>query len=94
MTSRSKDAYTRLKYLENINNGLELAEIDMKLRGQGDVFGTMQSGFKRFKIAQLENLEMLETAKLEAQKYFKLIDKYPLLNDKLRDRVGNYIINN
>jgi ATP-dependent DNA helicase RecG len=94
MTSRSKDAYTRLKYLENINNGLELAEIDMKLRGQGDVFGTMQSGFKRFKIAKLENLEMLETAKLEAQKYFKLIDEYPLLNDKLRERVGDYIINN
>jgi ATP-dependent DNA helicase RecG len=94
MSSRSRDAYTRLKYLENVDNGLELAEIDMKIRGQGDIFGTMQSGIKRLRVAHLNDLEMLESAKLEAQKYYKIIDDYPLLNEKLNDRIGKYITNN
>ncbi len=94
MSNNAQSSYQRLKYLEEIDNGLELAEMDMKLRGQGDVFGIMQHGDKRFRIASLDDLELLEEAKLEAQKYYTQLDKYPLLDSTLTRRVGKYISNN
>jgi ATP-dependent DNA helicase RecG len=93
MTSFSKTSFTRLKYLEEINNGLELAEIDMKLRGEGDIFGTMQHGEKRLKVANLSNLELLEKAKEAAQKYHPHLVEYPLLEAKLEE-MGKFVANN
>jgi len=93
MSSYSKTAFTRLKYLESVNNGLELAEIDFKLRGQGDIFGTMQHGDKRLRIANLSNLEMLEDAKVAAETYYPKLEKYPLLAQKLEE-IGKFIANN
>lgn len=94
MSNDSKSSYSRLSYFENIDNGLELAEIDLKIRGQGDVFGTMQHGFKRLKIANLYDLEMLNNVKKCAEEYFPKLDKYPLLKLKLTDRMGKYIPSN
>lgn len=94
MSNYSKKAYARLKNLEEIHNGLELAEIDMKFRGQGDIFGTMQHGFKRFKIATLSDVEMLERAKLAVQEIFPEIEKYPKLIERLEDRMGRYVGSN
>lgn len=73
----------RLKHLEKINNGLKLAEIDMKLRGQGDVYGTIQHGFKRFKIADLSDLEMLNSAKEEAEDLVDSLKAWPLLWERV-----------
>lgn len=84
----------RLKHLESINSGIELAEIDMRMRGQGDVYGTMQHGFKRFKVARLDNLELLEQAKVSAQEYFPKIDEYPELKNKLKQIDEELIANN
>ncbi len=94
MSNNSKDAYTRLKNLEIIDTGLDLAEIDMKIRGSGDMFGTMQHGFKSFKIATLDDLDLLERAKQEAQETYPNISKYPMLKEKLEERTGKYIGNN
>jgi ATP-dependent DNA helicase RecG len=49
----SKDAGTRLKTMVRTNNGFEIAEIDLKLRGPGDIIGTQQSGLLNLKIANL-----------------------------------------
>lgn len=49
----------RLKYLEKINNGLQLAEIDLKFRGPGERFGLAQHGKWGLKIARPEDLEKL-----------------------------------
>lgn len=46
MSNNSRDAYKRLKYLEQLDRGIDLAEKDLEIRGQGDIFGTMQHGFK------------------------------------------------
>ena len=43
-TSESTEATNRLKSLESVSNGLELARIDLKFRGPGQVYGTAQSG--------------------------------------------------
>jgi ATP-dependent DNA helicase RecG len=94
MSNNSLWGYSRLKNLERIDNGIELAEVDLKIRGQGDVFGTMQHGFKRLKVADLSDLELLEKVKLEAQEYYPKLNQYPDLEQKLTERLGKYIPNN
>ena len=94
MGSNNRNAYKRLKYLENINDGLELAEVDMQLRGSGDIYGTMQHGFKKFKVARLSDTKTLEKAKKYATKYFPNIDKYPLLKARVYEKSGRFVGNN
>lgn len=86
----SQKSRERLKYMETCSNGLELAEMDLKMRGQGDIFGTMQSGIKNFKVASIFDIELLEKAKTEAQRYLLQLDKIELLRNKL-DESGKYI---
>ncbi|MCB9336372.1 MAG: ATP-dependent DNA helicase RecG [Flavobacteriales bacterium] len=49
----SKEAKVRLDTMVNTNDGFEVAEVDLKLRGPGDLMGTQQSGVLDFKIADL-----------------------------------------
>ena len=94
MSDNSRNSYRRLKYLEELNSGIDLAEIDLKMRGQGDIFGSLQHGFKKLKVADINDLQMLEDAKMEAQKYFSKLNKYPELLNKLTQRKGEYITSN
>lgn len=90
----SKSSFERLKNLEKVHDGLELAEIDMKLRGHGDIYGTMQHGFKKFKVASLSDVKMLEKAKSYAQLYSKKVSNFPNLQIRLNARKGHYVGNN
>jgi len=94
MSNNSKTSYERLKNVERINNGLELAEIDMKTRGSGDIFGTMQHGTKKFKIASLSDLEILEKAKNWAKNTYPYMEQYPLLKEQLTIISTDFIKNN
>ena len=47
----SHNARKRLKILRSTNDGFEIAEKDMELRGYGDILGFQQSGIKNFKFA-------------------------------------------
>ena len=49
----SADGKTRLQTMIDTNDGFKLAEVDLKLRGPGDMMGTRQSGILNFKIADL-----------------------------------------
>ncbi len=76
----------RLKNLETIHDGLALSELDLKIRGGGDIFGVRQSGRWDLKIASLSNLEMIEKSRNAAKKILAdapSLDKYPLLRAKL-----------
>jgi ATP-dependent DNA helicase RecG len=53
----------RLKQLEEINNGAELAEIDLQNRGVGEFLGTRQSGWDSLQIASWLDLELLKKVK-------------------------------
>ena len=62
----------RLKVLEESNDGFYIAEKDLELRGEGDLFGTMQSGVKTFKIADLKtDLKIMMQAKTDSEEYLK-----------------------
>ncbi|MBI2018667.1 ATP-dependent DNA helicase RecG [Candidatus Daviesbacteria bacterium] len=82
----------RLKNLETISDGLKLAELDLKIRGGGEVFGTKQSGRFEFKIASLSNLTLVEETRNAAQKLLltdPTLDKHPLIRAKLESLAAN-----
>ena len=49
----TKEAQTRLETMVRTNDGFEIAEVDLRLRGPGDVMGTQQSGVLALRIADL-----------------------------------------
>jgi hypothetical protein len=55
MTSHklSSDSKTRMETMVQTNDGFEIAEVDLKLRGPGDLMGTQQSGVLNLQIADL-----------------------------------------
>ena len=74
MTSHklSRDSKTRLETMVTKNDGFEIAEVDLKLRGPGDLMGTQQSGVLNLKIADIvKDNELLKMARLEAMKILK-----------------------
>lgn len=56
----------RLQALISANDGFELAELDLKLRGPGEIYGTAQSGLPVFKLAELSDYHLLEETKKAA----------------------------
>lgn len=58
----SEKATERLTALTKITSGFELAELDLKLRGAGDVLGTKQSGFGNLKIADWSQTKIIKLA--------------------------------
>lgn len=57
------DARERIKIMTSTNNGFEIAEKDLELRGPGDIEGTRQSGVLNFKLASIvQDRSMLEIA--------------------------------
>jgi ATP-dependent DNA helicase RecG len=58
----------RLKALAENTDGFRLAEIDLELRGEGEITGTRQSGLARFAVARLpEDADVLERARRRAE---------------------------
>lgn len=58
------DARERIRTMVNTNNGFEIAEKDLQLRGPGEIEGTRQSGALNFKLASLvQDRPLLETAR-------------------------------
>lgn len=63
----SAEARTRIETMVKTTNGFEIAEVDLQLRGAGDLAGTQQSGLTSFHIADLlHDQELLLTAREEA----------------------------
>lgn len=65
----SEDAKTRLQTMVSTNDGFELAEVDLKLRGPGDLMGKQQSGILNLKIADIvKDNQILKSARVYAKK--------------------------
>ena len=63
----TQDAKTRLATMVETNDGFHIAEVDMKLRGPGDMMGTQQSGVLNMKIADIvKDQELLQWARKRA----------------------------
>ena len=74
----SDDAKVRLNTMVETSDGFKIAEVDLKLRGPGNLMGTQQSGILNLKIADLvKDVNLLKTARSMAM---ELLDKDPDLN--------------
>ncbi len=74
MTSHklSTDSKTRMETMVGTNDGFEIAEVDLKLRGPGDLMGTQQSGVLNLQIADIvKDREILSLARNYAMKILK-----------------------
>lgn len=85
----SNDAKERLKIMTATNNGFEIAEKDLELRGPGQIEGTRQSGVLNFKLADLvKDKAILDAAKKIAE---ELIENDPELESSENLPLKNYL---
>jgi len=89
MVGKKDDAQKeRLKAMEKSNNGLYLSEIDLKIRGMGEIYGLRQAGLPDMKCADLTNLELLQKARDWAITILKediTLKKYPALKQRVEE---------
>lgn len=95
--SADKDAKNktanRLKALITAKNGFELAELDLSLRGAGELSGTKQWGITDLGMEAIKNIRMVEAARTEAIRIISEdpeLLKYPLLKSKVREKVSEF----
>jgi ATP-dependent DNA helicase RecG len=91
----NRDARARIEAMTRTTDGFELADEDLKLRGEGTLFDTKQSGMPDLKLARLaEDLDLVKRARTRA---FELIEDDPELEDhpallaELRERFEDSI---
>ena len=78
--SNSKKAKERLSFFENHNNGFDVAEYDLELRGPGEVYGKRQSGVVKFNMASMHDKELIQLSRkfargINFENYSKLYKK-------------------
>ena len=87
--AKTETARERLQTLCKTNDGFQIAETDLRLRGPGDFFGRRQSGLPGFAIADLAtDMNVLEAAQQSAQALLKAdpqLDSAPLLAQRVRE---------
>ena len=87
--SNAEKILKRLNALVVYNDGMTLAKIDLKLRGPGEVYGTLQKGFPELKIASLFDYKLIKEAKEAAEKIItqnETLNKWPLLKEEMEGR--------
>ncbi len=80
-------AQMRLKSLEKIFSGPELSEIDLQLRGPGNIYGTAQHGRVEFKFASIFDKDLINLVKQDAEKLIKELDEYKLLREEVESTI-------
>lgn len=76
----------RLKALETLHSGLKLAEVDLKLRGPGQLYGTKQHGFEKLKVAKFSDSQLVAKTNSYASSIIKSdpkLEKYPRIKSIL-----------
>jgi ATP-dependent DNA helicase RecG len=84
--SDSQEPGPRLKSLETLSDGFKLAELDLKLRGPGAIYGTMQHGALDLRVANLGDIKLIVAARNAAQEFIDKnedLKKYPRLNSRV-----------
>jgi ATP-dependent DNA helicase RecG len=87
--SKSTKTIDRLRAFKNAKNGFELAELDLVLRGAGELTGTKQWGISDLGMEAIKNIKMVEAARKEAVALIQQdasLSKFPTLSDELARR--------
>ncbi|GAB1429177.1 ATP-dependent DNA helicase RecG [Ignavibacteria bacterium] len=85
--SERKAGVIRLRAMRDTTDGFQIAEIDMKLRGAGNILGTQQSGVPEFQFSDLvSDIEIIASARSEA---FALVNRDPHLRSAENEPIRN-----
>lgn len=71
LTSGDKQPSRRLKELEKSTDGFYLAEVDLKLRGPGEIYGSLQHGALDLRIASLSDTKLIHQAQVDTESFLK-----------------------
>jgi ATP-dependent DNA helicase RecG len=72
------EAKRRMEIMCETNDGFRISEVDLELRGPGEMIGTRQSGVPAFKYANLvRDRQALEIARIESERFLKLLRTRP-----------------
>ncbi len=91
-SNQNPDAITRLDQFAKTQDGFELAELDLKQRGFGQLYGVEQAGID-YKYFDVEYTSLIEPARQEARKILTKdasLKKYPLLKKQIKDRIIHF----
>ena len=91
--AKSEKTMSRLKALKTAKNGFELAELDLTLRGAGELGGTKQWGITDLGMEAIKNIKMVEAARAEAIHLIEEdpeLTKYPLLKQKVCEKTDEF----
>jgi len=86
--SPARKTHQRLRALITCENGFELAEKDLEIRGPGDFSGARQWGMPDLAMASLKDMSLIEKTRTAAKKILEedpRLKKYPALQEKLQD---------
>lgn len=91
--AKTQKTIDRLKALKTAKNGFELAELDLSLRGAGELGGTKQWGITDLGMEAIKNIKMVEAARTEAIRLIEEdpeLKKYPLLKQKVHEKTSEF----
>ena len=91
--AKSEKTIVRLKALKTAENGFELAELDLSLRGAGELGGIKQWGITDLGMEAIKNIKMVEAARTEAVRLIgedPELTRYPLLKSKVKSKVSEF----
>ena len=71
LTSGDVQPSRRLRELEKSNDGFHLAEVDLKLRGPGEIYGALQHGALDLRIASLSDTKLIARAQTDVMKFLQ-----------------------
>lgn len=90
-SSTQKEAINRLKYMEKTNDGFEISQYDLQMRGPGEVLGSKQSGLPTFLVADiLKDFPILTIAMHDARHIVKMYyekNEYQYLIEKIKENL-------
>lgn len=88
-SSNTPQSFKRLQSLVKYHSGFKLAEIDLQLRGPGEVYGTSQSGLPDLKMASFTDTTTIQQARASAQMLIiedPELKNYPELKEKILEQ--------
>lgn len=71
LTTGDTEPSRRLRELEKSSDGFHLAEVDLKLRGPGEIYGSLQHGALDLRIASLSDTKLIARAQADAEKFLQ-----------------------
>ncbi len=93
-TKNESSTLRRLSFFAKTQNGIDLAEYDLKHRGPGEIYGIKQHGFINLKIASLTDFHLIDQTK-KAVSYFLshfTLDQFPVLEKRLKTQSKKELI--